>query len=381
MVGSSRSFGKVVPAVALAVLGALACLADAEAGTSTSPGTGPRTGASALRAPVPHPVASRAIPRAVARTALVGHANAPFPFDGRVPGSDRPFVETSSEGVRGHRTGSGRLYREDTTFADNRVLLHIPPGFDIRRPAFLVVYLHGHGADLETDVAVRQRLPDQITESGANALLVAPQFAVKAPNSSIGKLWQAGGTARLLDEAARNFATMYGDPRAAAAFARLPVVIVAYSGGYVAAAWSADHGGLGRRLIGMVLLDAVYGETDRFARWLADNRTGFLVSAYSGSTRRRNEGLRVTLADNQFEPVTSLPARLGPGTVAFLDAGDQASHRDFVTDAWTASPVADVLRRLPTYRRPAPPALTANTSPTLLRAPVQVRGPTLAAGR
>ncbi len=320
-------------------------------------------------------------PLSEARTALVPHVNAPFPYDGDIPGSNTPFIETSADGVRTHRTASGRFYREAQTFADNRVLLHIPPGFDLRRPGVIVVYLHGHGADLEHDVVLRQRLPEQITQSGANALLVAPQFAVKAANSSIGKLWQSGGMARLLDEAARNLAALHGDQKTSATFARLPVLIVAYSGGYTAAAWSVRNSGIGRRLVGMVLLDATYGETDTFATWLSANRGGFLVSAFTGSTRRRNEALRSTLEGRQIETLQHMPLRLTAGTVAFLDAGDHASHRDFVTEAWTSQPIADLLRRMPGYRRtkPSQPALTADAGPALLRAPILVRGPSPAA--
>ena len=179
----------------------------------------------------------------------------------------------------------------DETFADSGVLLHLPQGFDARRPAVMVVYFHGHGANLGDDVARRQQLPAQVSASGANAVLVAPQLAVNAADSSPGKLWQPGGFARLLDEAAQHLAKLHGDPRTVRTFAEMPVVIVAYSGGYVAAAWSLHHGGADGRVAGVVLLDAVYGEIDKFADWLTLDRKSFLVSAYTVSTRRGNERL------------------------------------------------------------------------------------------
>ena len=61
---------------------------------------------------------------------------------------------------------------------------------------------------------------------------------------------------------------MYGDPRAAKAFANMPVIIVGYSGGFVPTAWSLEVGGLGNRVRGVFLLDAVYGELDKFASWV-----------------------------------------------------------------------------------------------------------------
>src|SRR5262249_41353217 len=152
-------------------------------------------------------------------------------------------------------------------------LLHIPRGFDVRRPGLLVVYFHGHGASLENDVFLRQQVPQQLTTSGANAVLIAPQLAVNAADSSIGKLWQPRAFARLLDEAAVNLGVIYGDRRAAKSFASMPVVIVAYSGGYLAAAWSVHHGGIGQRLRGVVLLDGLYGELDKFTNWIANDES------------------------------------------------------------------------------------------------------------
>ena len=46
------------------------------------------------------------------------------------------------------------------------------------------------------------------------------------------------------------------------------MIIVAYSGGYAPAAWAAHHGGIGDRLRGIILLDALYAEMDKFADWI-----------------------------------------------------------------------------------------------------------------
>src|SRR5690606_34691558 len=111
-----------------------------------------------------------------------------------------PFLNVRDSGRLGHRTFSGRVYWADSTYSDNRVLLHVPRGFDTHRPGVIVMFFHGHGATLERDVLARQRVPEQITESGLNAVLVAPQFAVDARDSSAGKLWTAQGFRRFLDE-------------------------------------------------------------------------------------------------------------------------------------------------------------------------------------
>jgi len=95
---------------------------------------------------------------------------------------------------------------------------------------------------LERDILDRQKVPAQISASGINAVLVAPQFAVNARDSSAGKFWEPGAFDRFIREAAGKLASLHGDPRASQAFSNMPVVIVAYSGGYLATSWSLKVG-------------------------------------------------------------------------------------------------------------------------------------------
>ena len=263
-----------------------------------------------------------------AQTHLVGFENSAFPYDGASPRGGGEFSQ-------------GRRYQ------DNRVLVHIPTGFDVRKPGVIVVFFHGHGATLARDVRDRQRLPAQISESGVNAVLVAPQLAYDAADSSAGKFWERGGLKRFMTEAADQLAQTYGDPSAAAAFAKMPVVIVAYSGGYVTAAWGLEVGGLGKRVRGVVLLDALYGEIDKFASWITqNNRSAFFISAYTHYTKRRDDQLVRILRDRHIVVRRDLNAPLRPGTVAFLPTGEGIRHRDYVTNAWSEDPVKDVLVRM-----------------------------------
>jgi hypothetical protein len=242
--------------------------------------------------------ASSAAPMRQTKTTLIAFDTAPFPYDGTIARTDKPFMNISEGGRRGHRTPFNRVYWEDETYNDPRVLLHIPRGFDIKRPAVMVLFFHGHGATLERDVHLRQEVPRQISESGVNAILVAPQLAVDARDSSPGKFWEPGAVRRFLAEAATKLARLQGDPQSRQTFANMPVVIVAYSGGFMPAAWTMAGGGFGKRLRGVVLLDALYGETDRFADWIVNQRAGFFVSAYADSTRARNNAFERTLAEH-----------------------------------------------------------------------------------
>ncbi len=284
-------------------------------------------------------------PLADTRTELVKFASAPFPYEGAVPGTDRPFLNVVEGDQKGHRTSRGRVLWEDQTFSDNRVLLHIPSSFDIDKPAVMVVFFHGHGAELTRDVLNRQQVPEQITMSGVNAVLVAPQFAIDAADSSPGRFWQPGGFGRFVGEAGKKLAQLYGDPKKARQFDSLPVVIVAYSGGFSPAAWSIERGGLGSRLHGIVLMDALYGDLDVFAKWIKHSPSAFLVSAYTSSTRRHNLEFARMLDEEHVPYSTKLGKHLWHGGVALLST-DSVRHRDFVTRAWTDNPIRDVLAKL-----------------------------------
>ncbi len=279
-------------------------------------------------------------------TALVSLKSSAFPYFGDNPRTDEPFLDVSRNGRRGHRGLSGKVFWQDETFNDSRVLMHIPANFDIRKPGVIVVFFHGNGATIERDVRERQLVPQQVTESGANAVLLAPQLAVDAADSSAGKFWQPGGLKRFITEAADHLALLYGDPQTARSFANMPVVIVGYSGGFLPTAWSLAVGGLDGRVRGVFLLDAVYGELDKFASWIENNRSGFFVSSYTHYTARHDEELMRMLRDKGIAISHSIDGPLKPGSVVFIETPEGVTHRDYVTQAWTRNPVEDVLEKM-----------------------------------
>ena len=274
-----------------------------------------------------------------------------FPYRGAIPAdadnNDRakPFLDVNDGGRLGHTSPRGGLLWEDANYSDRRVLLAAGPDFDPSRPAVMVVYFHGNQTILARDVVGRQQTVRQLAQSNLNAVMVAPQLAVDAPDSSAGNFWRLGAFAQFLDEAAGKLADLYpGTSRWT--FHHMPVVVVAYSGGYMAAAYSLAQGGAGDRIRGVVLLDALYGEVDKFERWIEASRGGaFFVSAYSASTHDENAALRGRLQRDGIAVENGLPNNLGPGVVAFIDSGD-VNHDDFVSVAWTSDPLSAVLSRV-----------------------------------
>ncbi len=257
-----------------------------------------------------------------------------------------------SEGERrGRNTARGGVLWEDATYSDRRVLLSIPRGFDLRKPSLIVVFFHGNGATLSRDVRNRQQVPRQIVESGLNAVLVAPQFAVDAADSSAGRFWEPGVFAQFMSEAANQLARLHGDARARAVFERAPIVIAAYSGGYHPLAFVLAVGGATERIRGALLLDALYGDHDKYLDWLGRRPEAFFVSTYGPLVKPQNEEFRKQLTDRGIGFTTNFPPHLVPGINAFLDVGDEVKHNDFVTQAWSADPLKVMLSRVPGYAR------------------------------
>jgi hypothetical protein len=133
----------------------------------------------------------------------------------------------------------------------------------------------------------------------------------------------------------------------------MPIIIIGYSGGFLPTAWSLEVGGLGNRVRGVFLLDAVYGELDKFASWIVNNRSGFFVSAYTRYTRPHDRELIEMLKQKGITVAENMDGPLRPGSVVFVQTPDGVRHRDYVTHAWTENPVREVLAKMA-----ATPALT-----------------------
>lgn len=275
-------------------------------------------------------------------------ATAPFPYRGYIPDKDVPFLDVSEGGRLGHSTPSGKVRWEDETYNDRRSLLFIPRTFDPRRPAVIVMYFHGNGATLARDVSNRQQIPRQVAASGLNAVLVAPQFAIDARDSSPGRFWQANGLSEYLDEAAVRLAQVYGDESMRDTFAQMPVVLVGYSGGYFPIVHSLVRGGANGRIAGVALFDALYSDEDKFAAWISQRGAAFFFSAYAPSTHRHNLKLQDQLSAQGIAFGTTLPEQLSRGSVNFLDVGD-LEHRDLMTTAWMDDPLKRLLASIPDY--------------------------------
>lgn len=276
------------------------------------------------------------------RSWLAPLATAPFPYEGLIGGTNTDFLDKRDGDRRGHTSPRGGVYWEDATYRDNRVLFSVSPHYRGGQDARIVLFLHGNQAVLGRDVCGRQGIPRQLAASGLNAVLIAPQLAANALDSSAGKFWEAGGLGRFMTEATQHLAANdYAGLEAA------PIVIVAYSGGYLPAVFGLEAGNVARRVEGLVLLDALFGEVERYARVVVANSGHmFFVSAYSASSREPNNALRRMLGASGIATGEGLPGSLRPRTATFISAPPEATHNDFMTRGFVRDPMTAVLKVL-----------------------------------
>ncbi|QPC91308.1 hypothetical protein [Mesorhizobium sp. INR15] len=293
------------------------------------------------------PVASQGARLRKAISTIVPFKTSPFPYEGKLPDGSGPFLDVNANGRRGHTSPRGGIYWEDETYSDRSTLLAVPKGFDPAKPAVIVVFFHGNGATLARDVVGRQRVFAQVEASGLNAVLVAPQFASNAQDSSAGNFWTLGVFARFMAEAAQGLGKLTG--ATPAKFDAMPIVLVAYSGGYNPTASVLRNGDAGDRLLGVILLDAVFDDSDIFANWIARHKSSFFVSAYGQASASGNAEIRQLLAGHGIDASSDPPRRLEAGTVSLI--ASDAGHDTFVTRAFVSNPLQWLLGRLHGFPR------------------------------
>jgi hypothetical protein len=269
----------------------------------------------------PFPVAANA----------VDHRGAPF-WHGIDPATQQRF----------RRLGEDRYYLEAPVYSDARVLFHAARGFDPKKPFRLVLFLHGHGSEIEATVARHLDMPGQLDRAGLNAVLVAPQLARDAQESVPGKFVEPGRAAAFFDEAQTVLRTMLGGEESG--WRRAPIVVAAYSGGYRTAAQILKHGDLDTRIEGLIMLDAFFADAGLYAGWLArHHQRAFLHALYTRSSAEETTVLKTRLMERNIAYAT----RDDGGPLAGIRLIEvETPHGEIAQKGPPADPVGALLKRL-----------------------------------
>jgi hypothetical protein len=233
---------------------------------------------------------------------------------------------------------AGQYWRLDTP----RGPVHVwaPRGYEPRTAA-AIVFVHGYNADVDM-MWSGARLPQQFALSGVNALFIVPE----APSAKLAPMTWPSLSALL-----RTVSDGTHEP-----MPRGKIVTIGHSGAYrTIALWLANAS-----LSTVVLLDAAYGELDRFAIWA--NTAGHRLINIADETQPLCEFMhRFIPATKRFDglPVTGFPDDVRRSRVLYVRT--DVGHWPLVTGG-VALPLA--LRSLDVpLVRDAPVALPLGLEP------------------
>lgn len=169
-----------------------------------------------------------------------------------------PFPSASRKG--GHRYRDV-LYPAGQHYEDSTVLIFIPQHLEPGREVHCIVHFHGWWNHTDS-VLQTFKLAEQLSGSGAKAILIVPQGPRNAPDSGGGKMEEAGRFGQMLQDVLSVVAVHWQEesvrPRR--------VVLSGHSGGYRAMAYILLHGGW--PVDEVWLFDGLYGQLEKYAMWL-----------------------------------------------------------------------------------------------------------------
>lgn len=285
-----------------------------------------------------------AVSRGEAVTFVQSLHHAPFPYAGKHEDTDVDFFDAvdPESGRRFHTNRQGDRMAEDEHYRDDRVLFHVPKDFDPRKSFAYILFFHELWTDVLTSVREHE-LTRQVDISKRNVILVAPQLARNAADSSPGKFFRENAFQRFMAEAAEVAASRLGWAHKKA-FDSAPILLTAFSGGYKSVAYILDRGGVQERVKGVFLMDALYDEVDKFEQWAVGwIRRAFLVSLTThGSCDENMKELRSRLALRWIHSKAGWPGRLGRGEVYHVRV--ETPHRDVPLLGPPRDPLAALLR-------------------------------------
>ncbi len=203
-------------------------------------------------------------------------ATAPFPHPARAEG----------------HSYDGKLFDAAVHYRDNTVAVFLPAGFSTNGPTDFVVHFHGWHNHVARVLEHYDLLP-QFVAGGRNAILIVPQGPYDAPDSFGGKLEDAGGFQRFMQEILASLREQHllGSGEIG------EIALAGHSGGYAVISSILAVGGLTQHIHEVWLYDALYGRTPKFQAWFeSDARARFIdIFTDHGGTKVETEQLEAEL--------------------------------------------------------------------------------------
>ena len=196
----------------------------------------------------------------------------------------------------GHRY-QNKLYTKEHHYSDSSVLIFIPKKFNTKEKNDIIFHFHGWYNNVDS-VPVQFLLPEQLYQSGKNALLILPQGPKNAPDSYGGKLEQKR-TFELLVKEIIEF--LYQEKHIVSNDLG-NIILSGHSGAYRVMAHILKHGGVKDHIKEVWLFDGLYSQETKFLNWIKSNDGGFVnIYTKEGGTFSLSKTFEQTLLNHKIE--------------------------------------------------------------------------------
>ncbi len=190
----------------------------------------------------------------------------------------------------GH-TYNNQTFPADTHYSDSSVAIFIPKGYKAEKKTDLVIYFHGWYNNIDSACAQFQ-LIEQFAEAKKNAIFVFPEGPKDASDSFGGRLEEKDGLKNLVNDVL-NYLKEEKKIKSASVG---KIILAGHSGAYRVISFCLMRGGVTKNISDVILFDALYGQTEKYAYWI-DHYKGRFISIYTdnGGTKPETENLMADL--------------------------------------------------------------------------------------
>lgn len=190
----------------------------------------------------------------------------------------------------GHSYGD-RTFPAEWHYSDSSVAIFMPKGFVPHNTVDFVIYFHGWNNSIDSACA-QFRLIEQFSEAGTNAIFVLPEGPKNAPDSFGGRMEEKDGLKNLIADVLKYLKIKNTISSATAG----NIVLAGHSGAYRVIAFCLMRGGLTPNISDVIVFDALYGHTEKYAYWI-DHFDGRFINIYTndGGTKNETENLMTDL--------------------------------------------------------------------------------------
>jgi hypothetical protein len=187
--------------------------------------------------------------------------------------------------INGHSYDK-KFYSAEEHYQDSTVLIFIPNYFILNDSVDYVFYFHGWNNNIDSALS-QFNLIEQFYNSKKNAIFVFPEGPKNSPDSFGGKLEEKNRFHDLVGEINVKLEEIFKSLIKVG-----NITLAGHSGAYRVIANIILNGGLTDKIKNVILFDALYADTEKFAYWL-DHYKGKFIDIYTehGGTKSESENL------------------------------------------------------------------------------------------